>query len=127
MLHDQATQPRLRGAGVSFQLVITKTTSAPVVLNECEPFNVKQNVTVANVVNPSFVDPADPKQLAKVVTPDIQDPDIQNVTVALAPTEQANVRMRVFGPVGGTGTTSETGRSAKTLFTGALAGLARIV
>src|SRR5712691_8748973 len=126
MLLDQAAQARLIAAGVKFQLVITKSTSAPVVLNECTPVVAKQNVTITNVVNPTFVDPADPKQFTNVVTPDIQNPDIQNTTVALAPGEQARVTLRVFSPVGDTGASTGGSGDATVFFSGALADLNKI-
>ena len=122
VLLDQAAQARLIAAGVQFQLLITKTTKVPVVIDQCLVAQPTQNLTVASINHPAFVDPSKPEELAKVVNPDIQNPDIQNTTVALAPGEQARVTLRVFSPTGDSGTEG-SGNSSDALFTGALADL----
>ncbi len=122
VLLNQAAQARLIAAGVQFQLLITKTTKVPVVIDQCLVAQPTQNLTVASINHPAFVDPSKPEELAKVVNPDIQNPDVQNTTVALAPGEQARVTLRVFSPTGDSGTEG-SGNSSAALFTGALADL----
>ena len=60
VLLDQAAQARLLAAGVQFQLVITKTTKVPVVIDQCLVAQPGQNITVASINNPAFTDPAEP-------------------------------------------------------------------
>ena len=99
MLLKQAALQRLLAAGVKFQLIVTKTSAAPVI-DKCAVIQPGQNITVANIISPTFVDPTNAQQFNTVVNPDILNPDITNATVALAPGDTARVTLRVFSPTG---------------------------
>ena len=127
MLLDQAAQARLISAGVQFQLIITKTTNVPVIVDQCTVAQPGQNITVASINNPSFVDPKNAAQFATVVNPDILNGAVENATVALGPGEKARVTLRIFSPSGDTGTKgSGLPGASDALFTGALEDLNKI-
>ena len=101
LLLKQAQQQRLLNAGVQFQLVITKTTAAPAI-SRCAVVEPNRNLTVVNINSPSFVDPSSAQQVSTVINPDIENPDIDNATMALAPGDTARVTLRIYSPLGDT-------------------------
>jgi uncharacterized repeat protein (TIGR01451 family) len=108
LLLKQAQQQRLLNAGVKFQLLVTKTTAAPTI-DKCAVVEPNRNLTVVKINSPSFVDPTNEQQRASILTPDIDNPDIDNATVALAPGDNARVTLRIFSPVGDTTPTEGSG------------------
>jgi hypothetical protein len=73
-------------AGVTTQLIITKTYKTPAVL-DCQLFEQGQELLLANILNPVFSPPG-----SNLTDPSIFDPGIGNPTVALRPNESAPVR-----------------------------------
>lgn len=77
--------------GFNTQLIIHKTYTTPAA-DGCDLKVELHNVVVANITTPAFATAAD------VGNPAIENPAIENATVALAPSESANVTFRVFDP-----------------------------
>jgi len=71
------------------QLVLRKIYKTPTLLN-CEVVNQRNNVLLANILNPQFT------TLSQVANPDISNPDISNATLSLAPGETAQITLRVM-------------------------------
>ncbi len=78
-------------AGFKTQLIIHKTYTTPAA-DGCDLKVQLHNVVVANITTPAFATAAD------FSNPAIENPAIENATVALAPSETANVTFRVFDP-----------------------------
>jgi hypothetical protein len=77
--------------GFKTQLILFKT-NTPGVARNCTLGVTRQNLVIANVVNPVFTNPSDLASTA------ITDPSTTNATIILAPGEQAKVTVRVFDP-----------------------------
>ncbi len=77
-------------AGVTTQLIITKTYKTPAGQN-CQLFEQDHELLQANILNPVFT-PAS----ANLNDPTILDPGIGNPTVALKPNESATVTLRAY-------------------------------
>jgi uncharacterized repeat protein (TIGR01451 family) len=77
--------------GFKTQLIIHKTYTTPAA-DGCDLKVQLHNVVVANITTPAFATAAD------LSNPAIENPRIENATVALAPSESANVTFRVFDP-----------------------------
>jgi uncharacterized repeat protein (TIGR01451 family) len=78
-------------AGFKTQLIIHKTYTTPAA-DGCDLKVQLHNVVVANITTPAFATAAD------FNNPAIENPAIENATVALAPSETANITFRVFDP-----------------------------
>ena len=72
------------------QLILHKVYRTPVSVN-CALGLHTQNVLLANINNPTFVDGDDP-----LANPDISNPDISNATLWLAPGESGKITVRVL-------------------------------
>jgi hypothetical protein len=78
-------------AGFKTQLILFKT-NTPGVARDCTLGVTRQNLVIANVVNPVYTNPSDLASTA------ITDPSTSNATLILAPGEQAKLTVRVFDP-----------------------------
>ncbi|HSE22270.1 MAG TPA: putative Ig domain-containing protein [Pyrinomonadaceae bacterium] len=78
-------------AGFKTQLILFKT-NTPGVARDCTLGVTRQNLVIANVVNPVYTNPSDLASTA------ITDPSTSNATIILAPGEQAKLTVRVFDP-----------------------------
>jgi FlaG/FlaF family flagellin (archaellin) len=78
-------------AGFKTQLILYKT-NTPGVARDCSLGVTRQNLVIANVVNPVYTNPSDLTSTA------ITDPSTSNATIILAPGEQAKLTVRVFDP-----------------------------
>ncbi|HZJ42354.1 MAG TPA: putative Ig domain-containing protein [Pyrinomonadaceae bacterium] len=78
-------------AGFKTQLILYKT-NTPGVARDCTLGVTRQNLVIANVVNPVYTNPSDLTSTA------ITDPSTSNATIILAPGEQAKLTVRVFDP-----------------------------
>jgi len=80
--------------GFKSQLIIHKFYTTPIVDEQCALRLQTQNLLVASIPDPVFIDPASPS----IANPSIANPSIANATVALAPEERAEVTLRVVDP-----------------------------
>ena len=78
-------------AGFKTQLILYKT-NTPSVARDCNLGFQRQNVVVANVINPVFTSPSDLASTA------ITNSSSTNATIILAPGEQAKLTVRVLDP-----------------------------
>lgn len=78
-------------AGFKTQLILFKT-NTPSVARDCNLGFQRQNIVIANVVNPVFTSPS---ELASTA---ITNSSKTNATIILAPGEQAKLTLRVFDP-----------------------------
>jgi uncharacterized repeat protein (TIGR01451 family) len=78
-------------AGFKSQLIAHKVYTTPTVLG-CSLLTEPQTVLLANVPNPTFV------SASELANPDVENPRIENVTVALLPGETARITLRVLDP-----------------------------
>jgi uncharacterized repeat protein (TIGR01451 family) len=77
--------------GFRSQLIAHKVYQTPTVLG-CSLLKQTQTVLLANIPNPRYV------TAAQFANPDLENPDLENLTVALAPGETARITLRVFDP-----------------------------
>jgi hypothetical protein len=78
-------------AGFKVQLIVYKT-NTPLVARQCNLGNQRQNLVLANVVNPVFTSPNE------LTSTGITDPSKTNATVVLAPGEEVRIAVRVLDP-----------------------------
>jgi hypothetical protein len=78
-------------AGFKTQLILFKT-NTPGVARGCSLGEQRQNIVIANVVNPVFTSSSDLASTA------ITDSSSTNATIILAPREQAKLTVRVYDP-----------------------------
>ena len=77
-------------AGVTTQLIITKTYKTPAAQN-CQVFEQDVELLQANILNPVFTPPG-----GNLTDPSILDPGLGNPTVALKPQESATITLRAY-------------------------------
>jgi uncharacterized repeat protein (TIGR01451 family) len=78
--------------GFAAQLIVHKSYTTPAA-DGCTLRVVLHNNVLLNITTPEFADPND------LGTPRIENPRIENATIALAPGDTAQVTLRVFDPI----------------------------
>ena len=93
-------------AGFKSQLIAHKVYQTPSALG-CSLLKQSQTVLLANIPNPNFV------TAERARNPDLENPELENLTVALAPGETARITLRVFDPIAPTRSPSARPRASR--------------
>lgn len=85
--------------GFKAQLILHKSYTIPSVKYSCDPKELTQNVVLANIKNPAFLDPAKPGLITDLTNTDLTNTDLTNAVIPVGAGETVKVTLRFFDPI----------------------------